>query len=190
MLNLVLFGPPGAGKGTQSDFLIEKFKLVHISTGDLLRTQIAARTELGIEAAKYMDKGFLAPDWIVISMIRSLLKENEDSCGHIFDGFPRTVEQAKALDVLLDELGTPISGMISLRVDKPELINRLLARGLTSGRADDQDISIIRNRINVYNEKTLPLINYYAAQNKYYEVDGMGSVEEIAQRLIATVSTL
>jgi adenylate kinase len=190
MLNLVLFGPPGAGKGTQSDFLIENFKLIHISTGDLLRSQIAAQTEMGIEAKSYMDKGFLVPDRIVISMIRFLLQENVDANGYIFDGFPRTVEQALALDVLLDELGTPISGMLSLKVDKQELINRLLTRGLTSGRPDDQDISIIENRIHQYIEKTLPLINYYSAQNKYYEIDGMGTVEEIAQRLINTVSAL
>jgi adenylate kinase len=190
MLNLVLFGPPGAGKGTQSDFLIENFKLIHISTGDLLRSQIAAQTEMGIEAKSYMDKGFLVPDRIVISMIRFLLQENVDANGYIFDGFPRTVEQALALDVLLDELGTPVSGMLSLKVDKQELINRLLSRGLTSGRPDDQDISIIENRIHQYIEKTLPLINYYSAQNKYYEIDGMGTVEEIAQRLINTVSAL
>lgn len=190
MLNLVLFGPPGAGKGTQSDFLIENFKLIHISTGDLLRSQIAAQTEMGIEAKSYMDKGFLVPDSIVIGMIKVLLQENVDANGYIFDGFPRTVDQALALDVLMDELGTPISGMLSLKVDKQELINRLLTRGLTSGRPDDQNISIIENRIHQYNEKTLPLINYYAAQNKYYEIDGMGTIEEIAQRLINTVSAL
>lgn len=190
MLNLVLFGPPGAGKGTQSDILIEYFKLIHISTGDILRSQIAAQTEMGIEAKRYMDKGFLVPDRIVIGMIRSLLMENVDANGYIFDGFPRTVDQALAFDVLMDELGTPISGMLSLKVEKQELINRLLTRGLTSGRADDQDISIIENRIHQYNEKTLPLINYYSAQNKYYEIDGMGTIEEIAQRLINTVSSL
>ncbi|HLN73955.1 MAG: adenylate kinase [Methylococcaceae bacterium] len=190
MLNLVLFGPPGAGKGTQSDILIEYFKLIHISTGDILRSQIAAQTEMGIEAKRYMDKGFLVPDRIVIGMIRSLLMENVDANGYIFDGFPRTVDQALAFDVLMDELGTPISGMLSLKVEKQELINRLLTRGLTSGRADDQDISIIENRIHQYNEKTLPLINYYSAQNKYYEIDGMGTIEEIAQRLITTVSSL
>ena len=190
MLNLVLFGPPGAGKGTQSDFLIEYFKLIHISTGDLLRSQIAAQTEMGMEAKSYMDKGFLVPDQIVIGMIKSLLQENEGAKGYIFDGFPRTAEQALALDDLLNEMGTPISGMISLRVEKQELINRLLSRGLTSGRSDDQDISIIENRIQQYNDKTLPLVNYYSAQNKYYEIDGMGTIEEIAQRLINTVSSL
>lgn len=190
MLNIVLFGPPGAGKGTQADFLIEKFKLIHLSTGDLLRSQIAAETEMGIEAKSYMNKGFLAPDWIVIGMIKSKLQENVNARGYIFDGFPRNVEQAWALDVLLDELGTPVSGMLCLSVDKEELINRILFRGLTSGRPDDQDVAIIQNRICIYNEKTLPLTKYYLAQNKYFKIDGMGSVKDIANRLIDTVSLL
>lgn len=190
MLNLVLFGPPGAGKGTQADFLIEKFKLIHLSTGDLLRSQIAAETEMGIEAKSFIDKGFLAPDWIVISMIKSILHQNVKAQGYIFDGFPRTVEQALALDVLLSELGTPVSGMLCLCVEKLELINRILSRGKTSGRPDDQAVSIIENRIRIYNEKTQPLTNFYMAQNKYFKIDGMGSVEEIASRLIDTVSVL
>lgn len=190
MLNLVLFGPPGAGKGTQADFLIEKFNLTHISTGDMLRSQIAAQTELGLEAKSYMDKGFLVPDSIVIGMIRSILKTNKDTKGYIFDGFPRTVEQAKALDELLDENGTPVSGMLCLCVENEELILRLLTRGKTSGRPDDQDVSIIENRIQVYNEKTMPLKDYYESQNKYFSIDGMGTIDDIANRLIATVSTL
>jgi adenylate kinase len=190
MLNLVLFGPPGAGKGTQSDFLIEKYNLIHLSTGDLLRSQIAAETALGMEAKSYMDKGFLVPDSIVISMIKSKLQENEEANGYIFDGFPRTVEQAKALDELLHENKTPVSGMVCLIVEKDELINRLLGRGKTSGRSDDQDVSIIENRIQIYHEKTEPLRDYYKAQNKYYIIDGTGSVEEIAQRLIDAVSML
>lgn len=190
MLNLVLFGPPGAGKGTQADFLIEKFRLIHLSTGDLLRSQIAAETTLGMEAKSYMDKGFLVPDSIVIGMIKSKLNENKSANGYIFDGFPRTVEQAKALDELLTENGTPVSGMLCLLVEKDELINRLLNRGKTSGRPDDQDVSIIENRINVYHEKTSPLREYYGLQNKYYKIDGTGTIEEIAQRLSDTVSTL
>ena len=190
MLNLVLFGPPGAGKGTQADFLIEKFKLIHLSTGDLLRSQIAAQTKMGIEAKSFMDKGFLAPDWIVIGMIKSILQENDNAKGYIFDGFPRTVEQALALDELLCELGTPVSGMLCLCVEKKELTNRILYRGLTSGRPDDQDVAIIENRIHIYNEKTLPLKNYYRNQNKYFKIDGMGPVDEIANRLIDTVSVL
>lgn len=190
MLNLVLFGPPGAGKGTQADFLIEKFRLTHLSTGDLLRTQIAAQTELGMEAKTYMDKGFLVPDSIVIGMIRSILNTNKDANGYIFDGFPRTVEQAKALDELLNDNGTPVSGMLCLCVEKDELVSRLLSRGKTSGRPDDQDVSIIENRIQVYNEKTMPLKDYYQAQNKYYAIDGMGTIDQIAERLSNTVSGL
>jgi len=190
MLNLVLFGPPGAGKGTQADFLIEKFKLIHLSTGDLLRSQIAAETMLGVEAKSYMDKGFLVPDSIVIGMIKSKLQENKGANGYIFDGFPRTVAQAKALDELLNENETPVSGMLCLLVENEELINRLLFRGKTSGRPDDQDVSIIENRIKIYHEKTAPLRDYYRAQNKYYKIDGTGTVEEIAQRLSDTVATL
>lgn len=190
MLNLVLFGPPGAGKGTQADFLIEKFNLIHLSTGDLLRSQIAAQTLLGIEAKNYMDKGFLVPDSIVIGMIRSILQENKDAKGYIFDGFPRTVKQAVALDELLNENKTPVSGMLCLEVENEELINRLLLRGKTSGRPDDQDVSIIENRIQVYIDKTMPIKDYYMAQHKCHKIHGAGSVEEIAQRLIETVSTL
>jgi adenylate kinase len=190
MLNLVLFGPPGAGKGTQADFLIEKFKLIHLSTGDLLRSQIAEETELGLEAKCYIDKGFLAPDSIVIGMIKSKLQENKNANGYIFDGFPRTVAQAHALDELLNENGTPVSGMLCLQVDKKELVNRLTNRGKTSGRPDDQDVSIIENRIHIYHEKTEPLRDYYKAQNKYNKVDGTGSVEEIARRVIDTARSL
>lgn len=190
MLNIVLFGPPGAGKGTQASFLSKKFKLIHLSTGDLLRSQIAAETELGLEAKSYIDKGFLVPDSIAIGMIKSKLQENTDANGYIFDGFPRTVAQAKALDELLYEHNIAVSGMLCLEVEKKELINRLLTRGKTSGRPDDQDVSIIENRIQIYNEKTFPLRDYYLAQNKYYKIDGTGSVEEIAQRLSDTASTL
>ena len=190
MLNLVLFGPPGAGKGTQAEFLIESFGLNHISTGDLLRSEIAAQTELGIKAKKYMDAGELVPDAVVIGMIKSKLESNKDAKGFIFDGFPRTVDQAKALDKLLNENETPISGMLCLEVDKQELIDRLLLRGKSSGRADDQDQSIIENRINVYNEKTLPLIEYYKPQGKHYGIHGMGSIEEIAGRLKDVVAKL
>ena len=183
MLNLVLFGPPGAGKGTQAEFLIKSFQLIHLSTGDLLRSELAAQTELGLEAKKYMDKGELVPDAVVIGMIKSKLKSVADAGGFIFDGFPRTVEQAKALDNLLNENGIPISGMLSLEVEKQELINRLLNRGKMSGRADDQDHTVIENRINVYNQKTAPLIDYYKKQGKHFGINGMGSIEDITNRL-------
>jgi len=190
MLNLVLFGPPGAGKGTQAEFLINSFGLDHLSTGDLLRSEIATGTKLGLEAKSFMEKGELVPDEVVIGMIKSKLESNRDTKGFIFDGFPRTVAQAKALDELLNENGTPISGMLSLEVEKQELIDRLLGRGKISGRSDDQDESVIENRINVYNEKTLPLIEYYKPQGKHFGINGMGSIEEIAGRLNEVVEKL
>lgn len=190
MLNLILFGPPGAGKGTQAEFLIDTFNLIHLSTGDLLRSQIAEGTKLGIEAKGFMDKGELVPDGVVIGMIKSKLASNSQAKGFIFDGFPRTVAQANALDVLLNENGTPVSGMLCLEVEKQELIDRLLNRGKTSGRSDDQDVSIIENRINVYHEKTSPLKDFYAVQNKYFAIDGAGSIEDIASRLKLVVEKL
>lgn len=190
MLNLVLFGPPGAGKGTQAEFLINSFGLDHLSTGDLLRSEIAEGTQLGLEAKSFMEKGELVPDAVVIGMIQSKLENNKTAKGYIFDGFPRTVDQAKALDVLLNNNGTPILGMLSLEVEKQELIDRLLSRGKVSGRPDDQDQSVIENRINVYNEKTLPLIQYYKPQGKHFGINGMGTVPEIAERLKSVVEKL
>jgi adenylate kinase len=190
MLNLVLFGPPGAGKGTQAEFLIESYGLNHLSTGDLLRSEIAEGTKLGLEAQSFMEKGELVPDAVVIGMIKSKLESNNKTKGFIFDGFPRTVDQAKALDNLLNDNGTPISGMLSLEVDKQELIDRLMNRGKSSGRADDQDQSIIENRINVYNQKTLPLIEYYRPQGKHFGINGMGSIEDIAGRLKEVIEKL
>ena len=156
MLNLVLFGPPGAGKGTQSNLLIERYNLVHLSTGDILREENAVATALGLEAKSLMDRGDLVPDEVVIGMISSKLNNNPSANGFIFDGFPRTAAQAEALDNLLEDKGTAISVMLSLKVEDEELIRRLLSRGKDSGRADDQDESIIANRINEYNTKTAP----------------------------------
>ncbi len=190
MLNLVLFGPPGAGKGTQAEFLMKSFGLIHISTGDLLRGEIKAETKLGIEAKKSMDRGELVSDDVVIGMIKTKLDTNKDAKGFIFDGFPRTVDQAKALDALLDENGTPVSGMLCLQVKKEELISRLLSRGKVSGRADDQNQSIIENRIVVYTQKTMPIVEYYEPKGKHCGVNGMGTVEEIAGRLKEVVEGL
>ena len=190
MLNLVLFGPPGAGKGTQSNLLIEKYNLIHLSTGDILRGEINAGTSLGLEAKSLMDRGDLVPDKVVIGMISSKLDKNENANGFIFDGFPRTREQAKALDILLKEKGTSISAMISLKVSDEELIKRLLERGKDSGREDDKNEGIIRNRINEYNNKTAPLKQFYSAQNKLSEIEGTGSISEIAKKVNTVIETL
>jgi len=190
MLNLILFGPPGAGKGTQAGFLIESYQLNHLSTGDLLRSEIANSTNLGLEAKRFMDKGELVPDTVVIGMIKTKLETLRDAKGFIFDGFPRTVDQAKALDKLLNENGTPVSGMLSLEVEKQELVDRLLSRGKISGRPDDQNPAVIENRIQVYNEKTSPLIEFYAGQGKHFGIDGMGTIEDIAKRLKTVVDNL
>lgn len=190
MLNLVLFGPPGAGKGTQAVFLAEVFGLHHLSTGDLLRSEIADGTELGKEATRYMEKGDLVPDELVIAMIKNKLENSKDVKGFIFDGFPRTVDQARALDKLLTEYDAPILGMLSLEVEAPELITRLLERGKISGRDDDRDQSIIENRIAVYNQKTLPLVEYYKPLKKHFGINGTGSIEEIAARIKETVENL
>jgi adenylate kinase len=190
MLNLILFGPPGAGKGTQADFLIENFGLIHLSTGDLLRNEIAVQSPDGLEAKKFMDKGELVPDEVVVGMIKNKLFANQGAKGFIFDGFPRTVAQAKALDELMEGNNTPINGMICLEVGKEELVSRILNRGKTSGRTDDQDVSVIEKRIAVYHEKTAPLKEYYTAQNKHFEINGTGTIEEIANRLIDTVRSL
>lgn len=187
MLNIVLFGPPGAGKGTQSEKLIEKYGLIHLSTGDLLRNEIAKQTPLGLEAKQLMDKGDLVGDSIVIGMIESKLDSNPDANGFIFDGFPRTQAQAIALDDLLQKKGTAISAMLALEVDNEELIKRLLLRGKESGRPDDQNESIIRNRVNEYNTKTLPLKNFYSEQSKFHSIDGIGSINQIFNDLVQRI---
>ncbi len=183
MLNLVLFGPPGAGKGTQSQKLIEVYGLTHLSTGDLLRSEIAQGTALGMEAKQIMDRGDLVSDDIVIGMIESKIDSNPHSKGFIFDGFPRTQAQAVALDDLLQKKGTAISAMLALEVDNEELVKRLLLRGKDSGRPDDQNETIIRNRVNEYNNKTLPLKKYYSEQAKFHSIHGIGSVDSIFKEL-------
>jgi adenylate kinase len=190
MLNLVLFGPPGAGKGTQSQKLIEKYNLIHLSTGDLLRSEIAAGTELGLEAKKLMDNGVLVPDEVVIGMIANKIKEHQNAAGFIFDGFPRTVPQAQSLDKLLQEHNTEISCMLALRVDDEELTTRLLLRGQTSGRPDDQNEALIRKRVQEYNTKTAPVADYYAGQGKYRAVDGIGEIEDIFNDLCQQIDAL
>lgn len=179
MLNIVLFGPPGAGKGTQSEKMIAEFDLVHFSTGEILRVEIAAETELGLMAKAKINKGELVSDDLVIGMIEKKIVASKDSKGFIFDGFPRTTAQAEALDVMLAKIGMTVSAMIALEADKDELVKRLLNRGLSSGRADDQDVSVIENRIRVYNEQTSPLIDFYKAQNKFISVNGIGSIDSI-----------
>ncbi|MBL3656988.1 adenylate kinase [Fulvivirga sediminis] len=190
MLNIVLFGPPGAGKGTQSEKLISKYNLTHISTGDLFRKHLKEGTELGKLAQKYMDDGNLVPDEVVIGMVDDKIKNTEDVNGFIFDGFPRTVTQAKALDKLMDGKGTPISGMIALEVPFEELRTRLLERGKVSGRADDQNEEKINNRINVYQEETLPVSEYYKEQGKYNAIDGVGSIDKIFDKISEVVDSL
>lgn len=190
MTNLVLFGPPGAGKGTQATILKEKYKLIHISTGDVFRYNIKNETELGLSAKSYIDKGHLVPDEVTINMLNAEVDKNEGANGFIFDGFPRTEAQADALDQLLQSKGTEVSAMIALEVDDKVLVERLLERGKTSGRPDDADENIIRNRIKVYYDETAILKNYYQKQDKYFGVDGVGSIEEITQRLSAVIDKL
>ncbi|NJK86278.1 MAG: adenylate kinase [Bacteroidales bacterium] len=190
MLNIVLFGPPGAGKGTQAVKLLEKYKLVHLSTGDILRSELAAQTVLGKKAKEYMDKGELVPDEVVIGMIGSKIDQNIKGNGFIFDGFPRTTKQAEALDILLKQKNTSITVMLSLEVEKEELVKRLLGRGQVSGRSDDQDVSIIENRIKVYNNETAPVITFYEKQDKHRSIAGMGTIDEIFDRLCKAVDEI
>ncbi len=190
MLNIVLFGPPGAGKGTQSAKLIEKYKLVHLSTGDVFRANIKGNTELGKLAKSYMDAGNLVPDEVTIRLLESEVDKNPNANGFIFDGFPRTTAQAEALDAFLAGRDTTIHQMIALQVPEEELVKRLLIRGQESDRPDDKDETIIRNRIKVYNEQTAVLADYYSRQNKYVSVEGVGKVKAIFDRLSYVIDSL
>ena len=190
MINLVLFGPPGAGKGTQAEFLKQKYDLVHISTGDVFRYNIKNETALGMLAKSYMDKGELVPDQVTIDMLNAEVEKNADAKGFIFDGFPRTNAQAESLDALMNGKDSQINAMIALEVDDEVLVQRLLERGKTSGRADDADENIIRNRIAEYYKKTAILKDYYSAQDKYFGVDGVGSSEDITVRLSKVIDAM
>ncbi|AZQ63527.1 adenylate kinase [Flammeovirga pectinis] len=190
MINLVLFGPPGAGKGTQSDMIKEKYELLHLSTGDLLRGEIKAGTPLGIKAKELMDQGQLVPDEVVIGMIDSKIKANKSGNGFIFDGFPRTVAQAEALDQLMASNDISVSGMVALDVDEEELTKRILKRGETSGRTDDRNEDLIRARVKEYENKTAPVANFYDAQSKLKSISGVGSIEEIFGNLCTAVDSL
>ncbi len=183
MLNLILFGPPGSGKGTQAAKLVEQYELVHISTGDLFRYEMGNDTPLGKLAKSYIEKGELVPDSVTIGMLKNKVDANPDAQGFIFDGFPRTVAQADALDTLLADMGTAVTCLVALDVSDEEITQRILLRGQTSGRADDNDPAIIRNRIEVYKNETTPVFDYYAQKGKSLKVNGIGSIEEIFGRL-------
>ncbi len=190
MINIVLFGKPGAGKGTQAEFLKEKYNLIHLSTGDIFRFNMKNDTALGQLAKSYMDAGDLVPDEVTIKMLEDEVAKNANSSGFLFDGFPRTIAQAQALDNFLDSKNQNITATIALEADDEILVARLLERGKTSGRVDDQDEEKIRNRYQEYNEKTAPLMEYYTQQNKFYPVNGIGSITEITERLSKVIESL
>jgi adenylate kinase len=183
MVNFLIFGPPGSGKGTQSVRLAEKFNLLHLSTGDMLRAEIAAGTELGKKMSSIMSKGELVPDEVVIAMIANKIDNSKGQSGFLFDGFPRTVAQTESLEKMLNERGMRLDSMLVLDVDHDELVKRLIARAELSGRPDDKDPKVIENRIAVYKEKTEPIIDYCSKKGIYQPVNGMGTIEDIFNRL-------
>lgn len=190
MLNVVLFGAPGCGKGTQSELLEKKFGLSHISTGEIIRSQIKAQTPLGQQMAEYISRGELAPDSIVIGMVENYLNDNKDIKGTIFDGFPRTTAQAEAFDKLLESMGDSVDIMIYMDVPEEELVRRILLRGKDSGRADDASEDVIRNRIEIYNQQTAIVADYYRAQGKYVAVPSLGTIEEVFERIAAEIEKI
>lgn len=190
MVNIVLFGPPGAGKGTQARKIAEKYGFNHISTGEIIRTEIREGTSLGMKCSEYIDRGELVPDILVIDMIVDYVASHQDACGNIFDGFPRTTRQAEEFDEILARHGLKVDVMLSLDVPDEELLSRILLRGRDSGRSDDADIAVIRNRIDVYKAQTAVVAEYYAAQDKYVSVPGVGTIEEIFERLCREIDTL
>ncbi len=187
MLNLILFGPPGSGKGTQAESLIEKYNLFHISTGDMFRYELSNNTELGQLARSFMDKGQLVPDSVTISMLQKRVEDNPDVEGFIFDGFPRTIPQAEALDAFLASRGEEITGLVELVVNEDEVTKRLLLRGQSSGRADDKDEEIIRRRFQIYRAETSPVAEYYDNKARAFKVAGVGSVHDIFEKLCETI---
>jgi adenylate kinase len=190
MINLILFGPPGSGKGTQANHLIDRYGLVHISTGDLFRYEMGNNTPLGIKAKEYMAAGQLVPDEVTIGMLRNKVEASEGANGFIFDGFPRTIPQAQALDALLADMGTDIKGLIALQVDDEEIVGRIKKRGLTSGRPDDNDEDIIRKRIHVYKAETTPVYDFYAEQGKSHSIEGVGTIDDIFDNLCRVIDGL
>ena len=190
MINIVLFGKPGAGKGTQAEFLKDKYNLTHISTGDVFRYNIKNETPLGKEAQAFINNGELVPDSLTIKMLQDEVEKNSQSRGFLFDGFPRTIAQADALDAFLATKNWDVTATVALEADDEILVARLLERGKTSGRSDDQDEEKIRNRYQEYNEKTAPLIEYYQNQNKFYSVNGIGTVAEVTTRLSSVIEEL
>ncbi|MBL0912333.1 MAG: adenylate kinase [Bacteroidia bacterium] len=188
MLNVILFGPPGAGKGTQAVKVAEKFELVHLSTGDIFRANIKGETELGVLAKSYIDKGQLVPDEVTINMLRGEVEKNKTAKGFIFDGFPRTIPQAEALDLLLKDYNSAVDVVVSLEVTEEELIARLKNRALTSGRTDDADENIIKNRIQVYKDETFPLKDYYTRRGIVKVVNGIGTIEQIFSDICTAVA--
>ena len=190
MINLVLFGPPGSGKGTQAEKLVEAYDLLHISTGDLFRFNMKNDTPLGKEAKSYITKGELVPDSVTINMLKARVEETPDVKGYIFDGFPRNINQSEHLDAILADRGTQVDGLLLLDVEEEEIVKRILNRGKTSGRADDNDEEIIRNRFQIFQEQTSPVFDYYEKKGKSHKIEGIGSIEEIFERLSDAIDSL